>query len=204
MYSSKTHRKLTLAVFVATAFFVPASVLADLGASVQTGVAQPKKAIVRTDQATLRNLQAKTDELVGRGADYNSTLESEGRGVREKVQTPRLKKPNSTAKSVALKKTASERKKILVDIAKKDPRRFLQQKMDKTKRANLPKLVQQEIEEDVTLRAKIEVYHLDNFKDPTQSDYLYFLHEGKERLQFFPTETLSVSSGSQLRIKGVR
>ncbi len=102
-----------------------------------------------------------------------------------------------------IKDKSQQRKKLVLDLMKKDPSAFLQSAMSSVQRQQLPLDIQQDIEKQTTITGKIEVFHIDDFKNPKNSKFEYFIKTENQRINFFPAgKEPSIISGATIRISG--
>ena len=118
----------------------------------------------------------------------NSNLTSLGKGA-QKV-------------SGAVNTTVLERKALIKNLIKKDPRAFFTVKISDADRGRLPASVQVNVEKKVTLEGTTEVLIFDDFKNPKNSRYEYYLNTSNGKIQLYPTSPLNLRSGAKVRLTG--
>lgn len=99
---------------------------------------------------------------------------------------------------------AKKRKDLLLQLAEKNPRLFLALALKKNTQPTLPPEVQAYTEKEVTVEGTTEVLHVDDFKNPVNSKFSYFLKIGNERISLFPTQEIPIASGARVRAKGIQ
>ncbi|MBM2817717.1 MAG: hypothetical protein HW401_307, partial [Parcubacteria group bacterium] len=101
---------------------------------------------------------------------------------------------------------AIERQMLVKELMRKDPAMFLSLAIKTDQRNLLPLDIQPYIEKEATLTSKIEVMHIDDFDNPENSRFDYFLKDidGKTRINFYPTDSLNLVSGTLIKTSGFR
>lgn len=120
----------------------------------------------------------------------------------EKVATP--SKAEKVIDLTKLQTLLSQRKGLMLMLAKTNPRLFLLSVLPENIKTKIPISLQSEIEIKVSLIGKIEVIHVDDFEKPENSRFEYFLRVEKERITLYPSNTLYAVSGETYKIKGVK
>ena len=106
------------------------------------------------------------------------------------------------AATVDLSRIAKDRREVMKELARQNPSEFLKLVISKTERDKLPISVQKDIEKVTTADASLEVIHVDDFENPKNSRYEYYLKRQKERLQYYPTKDAPHRSGTKVRVSG--
>lgn len=99
---------------------------------------------------------------------------------------------------------AKKRKGLLLKLAEKNPRLFLTIALKKNIQSSMSVDIQSYLEKEVTVEGKIEVFHVDDFKTPSNSKFSYFLKIGNEKISLFLTQKLFIASGAKIKVKGIR
>jgi len=102
------------------------------------------------------------------------------------------------------KQTALERKKLMLELAKKNPRAFIANSIRAADRATLPIEVRPYVETQVTTQGTVIVLHIDDFENPDNSRFEYTFKVGSQSLEFYPTTELHMISGTTLKVTGVK
>lgn len=113
------------------------------------------------------------------------------------------------ARMITLGNVAKQRKTMVKELMRTNPRLFFLVAMPEAKRSLFPKNIQADIEKEITtklpLTTTLEVLHIDDFEKPENSRYEYFLRIGREKLNFYPTQDVFLISGTRVKIsKGFR
>ncbi|MCC2630813.1 MAG: hypothetical protein K0S38_622 [Candidatus Paceibacter sp.] len=133
-----------------------------------------------------------TSALEASITNANQTLQSNtGRG-------------RSARSSAATITAAKNRKEQFKELAKKNPQAALRLAFRPEKRAALPTDLQQYIESNVTVTAKVNVLHIDDFKTPENSYFTYTLKASTGDVALYPTREVNVRSGTVLKVNGVQ
>ncbi len=99
---------------------------------------------------------------------------------------------------------AKKRKELLLQVIEKNPELFLAVAMDQEIQSSMPTFVQEHLEKEATVDAVIEVLHIDDFKNPENSKFNYFLILNGEQLNFYPTQDLFIASAAKVRVRGIK
>ncbi len=100
---------------------------------------------------------------------------------------------------------ARKRAKHMELLAQKDPEAFLRNVIAGPQRAKLPSAAQESVEQKVTIKGIMEVLHEDDFKNPKNSKFRYWLRSGAKRYSFSPAgEAPPISSGSVVSVSGYK
>lgn len=99
---------------------------------------------------------------------------------------------------------AKQRKTLVKELMKENPRAFLATAIRKNQRATLPQNIQKDIEQETTITAKIEVFHIDDFENPENSRFEYTLRTKDAKLNFYPTNELHLVSGAEIKVSGLQ
>ncbi|MBI4096431.1 MAG: IPT/TIG domain-containing protein, partial [Candidatus Levybacteria bacterium] len=129
---------------------------------------------------------------------FNKKLTGDVGSLSEEDQTARNR---ATAN---LTEIAKKRKALLLQVIEEDPELFLSIALKQTMQSSMPAAIQEYLEKEVTVEGKTEVLHIDDFKNPANSRFNYFLKIGNEKINLFPTQELPIPSGVKVRIKGIQ
>ncbi len=94
------------------------------------------------------------------------------------------------------------RKQEMTRLAQEDPEAFLALVFSSEEKDTLPLEIRDLTERIVTITGKIEVLHVDDFDDISNSRFYYFLVVDGRRLQFYPTKFLPIRSGAVVKVQG--
>jgi M6 family metalloprotease-like protein len=97
---------------------------------------------------------------------------------------------------------AQKRKEIMKELAEEQPEAFLQFAIPEETRAKLPANVQPLVEQKVYVSGTVMVMHVDDFKNPANSEFRYTLITGVSTLDLRPVSMLAVSSQAQIGVSG--
>lgn len=122
--------------------------------------------------------------------------------LNSEITSRSLAQEEKDLKTANLASGVKQRKILIKELMKENPRAFLATALKKDQRAVLPQDIQKDIEQETALTAKIEVLYIDDFKNPENSRFEYFLRIGKDRLNFYPTDELHLISGAEVKIEG--
>ena len=114
-----------------------------------------------------------------------------------------LRADTSGTSKATLKKVTKERRELLENLIKKDPVSALTSMLPATTVSDLPTEIKSDVEQPVKLSGKIEVLYIDDFKQPQNNRFEYFLKNGAKRLNFYPAaESPSLVSGATVQVQG--
>lgn len=136
-------------------------------------------------------------QLTGQLLQFNKSLNSSAKSLSAKDQTV-------TNQTTRLTEIAKKRKALLLNVIEKDPIIFLTIAMKKTMQLSMPAVTQDYLEKEVTVEGKTEVLHVDDFKNPENSKFSYFVKTDNQKLSLYPTQELSIVSGAKIRVKGIQ
>lgn len=146
-----------------------------------------QKPLVKQTKTSFGAVQGLTKNLL----NLNSEITSRSLAQEEKD----LKIANLTG-------AVRQRKILIKELMKENPRAFLATALRKNQRSSLPQDIQKDIEQETVITAKIEVLHIDDFENPENSRFEYFLQTKDIKLNFYPTEGLYLVSGAEVKING--
>ncbi|MFH1170583.1 MAG: hypothetical protein V1704_03425, partial [Candidatus Vogelbacteria bacterium] len=114
--------------------------------------------------------------------------------------------PNYSNRSTAitLRTLLKDRKNEMLNLAKTNPRLFLNQKLSPTIIQQIPPELRTNIEQPVSLSGNLEVMHVDDFDHPENSRYDYSLVVGHDKYELYPTQPIISASGAVLAVSGSR
>lgn len=113
------------------------------------------------------------------------------------------KQINDEEKLNELIEISKERKEKLISLMRENPKKALEIVIDEQVRDNLPLEVQGNIEEKVEQEGTLNVMHTDDFENPENSKYFYYLvDENFNKVNIYPSENLNLISNTQVRLKG--
>ncbi len=98
---------------------------------------------------------------------------------------------------------SSSRKKGMQSIIKTNPEEVLKLSFPRKVRSGFPTQVQKNLEQEISVAGVLELLVLDDFKNK-KSKTEYFLRADKKRFTLYPTKTLSVTSGSKIKVAGMK
>jgi len=101
---------------------------------------------------------------------------------------------------VALRTILTDRKREMVTLARQSPTLFLTLVISDPDRLALELELQALVEKKVSIQGKIEVWHVDDFEYPENSRYNYGILQGEKRIDFYPTEQISLRSGAEVAV----
>ena len=148
------------------------------------------------------NVQKKQPRVV---TDEEKALAAKIRELRKQMGTlnKELKKSATADSAQSLKKVTVERRKLFEDLLQKNPVLALTSALSVAETENLPVEVKNNVEQPVKLSGKLEVLHIDDFEQPQNSRFEYFLKSGAKRLNFYPAaESPSLISGATVQVQG--
>ncbi|MEK7390795.1 MAG: IPT/TIG domain-containing protein [Patescibacteria group bacterium] len=128
-------------------------------------------------------------------------------GVQTISDSEKVAAPSKAEKVIDLSKLQtllSQRKGLMLMLAKVNPRLFILSVLSESTKAKIPVSLQSEIEKYVSVTGKIEVIHVDDFEKPENSRFEYFLRVGEERFTLYLSNTLYAVSGETYKIKGIK
>ncbi len=109
------------------------------------------------------------------------------------------------ADTAKLKELSSQRKVLMRSLAKSSSAAFLALALKSNQKSLLPAEIQSDIESETTLTsATLEVLHVDDFKNPSNSRFEYFIHQGTDRWSLQTTSLLNLQSGTKVSLSGFR
>lgn len=98
---------------------------------------------------------------------------------------------------------AEEREVFMEELAERDPAQFLANVLSEEELASFPVEIQSKLEKKGSITGEIEVLHADDFNNPENSEFKYYLEAGGTRYQLFPVgEAPSLISGARAQITG--
>ncbi len=111
-------------------------------------------------------------------------------------------KEEKNRKKEAMKVAAKERKKEMKELAKENPAAFLSLAITKKEKDLLPPEVQTEIETETKVRGVTEIIHVDDFKNPERSYFIYKLKGNLTEYEWLPVLSPSVISNTTVDVSG--
>lgn len=104
-----------------------------------------------------------------------------------------------------IKNVVSRRKILMLRLAEKDPKQFLNYAISAGARAALPAELQKDIESKQTIEGFVTTIHIDDFAN-RRASYQYFVSTAqKQRVSFYPAgEAPLIQSGAKVRMSGFR
>ena len=103
-----------------------------------------------------------------------------------------------------LESLLDQRKAMMLNLAKTNPRLFLTQKLSPTVIQQIPLELRTNIEQNVSLTGRLEVIHVDDFENPANSRFDYSLVVGSDKYALYPTGPIISASGAVLAVNGSR
>lgn len=159
----------------------------EVAVEAQKTLAEQKSFVNKQTKTSFGAVQGLTKNLL----NLNSEITSRSLAQEEKD----LKIANLTS--------AVKQRKILVkELMKENPRAFLVTAIKRNQRSLLPVNIQKDIEQETVITAKIEVLHIDDFENPKNSRFEYTLRTKDAKLNFYPTDELYLVSGAEVKING--
>jgi hypothetical protein len=107
-----------------------------------------------------------------------------------------------TANPEKLPRQLTERKNLLIALAKTDPRAFTLSSLSDSVLAKIPEALRKELERNVTVTGIIDAIQFDDFNKHENSRVEYFITVGNEKYSLYPTNDLSVISGGTFKVTG--
>lgn len=98
--------------------------------------------------------------------------------------------------------SVKERKELIKNLIKTNPKAFFEVKLSDTERAKLPVSLQTDVEKNVTLEGTTEVLVFDDFDNPKNSKYEYYLNTSNGKIQLYATTPLNLRAGAKVRLTG--
>ncbi|MBI2097461.1 MAG: hypothetical protein HYT46_00795, partial [Candidatus Vogelbacteria bacterium] len=151
--------------------------------------AQTNTALVTQLKAQLAKLQATLLTLTQSGV----TVSSLNNQIATKI---------GRVSPAELKSLLDQRKALMLDLAKVNPRQFLSLVIKESDRNRLPAELKNKVESPIQIEGKIEVWHIDDFENPENSRYDYYLRQGQTKFFLYPTKSLMFPSETTLQING--
>ncbi len=145
-------------------------------------------ASTRTSASPSQQLALDVSQLIGQIKQLSKDITTPSTRQGTSIQTVKAK--------------AIQRKTLMIDLMKKYPNAFLQNIITPTQRQQLPVEVQQYIEQQTSISGKLEVIHVDDFKNQKNSRFEYYIKTSNQKVNFFPTGTLAAISGSVVKVTG--
>jgi M6 family metalloprotease-like protein len=98
---------------------------------------------------------------------------------------------------------AQKRETLMVQLAQKDPKAFLQSVIDDTTRAQFAADVQAHIEKHVNVQGTVNVIHIDDFDNEANSRFAYTLNSNGKKLPLYLAGSApAISSRSSVKVDG--
>ncbi|MEK7621694.1 MAG: hypothetical protein AAB415_00785 [Patescibacteria group bacterium] len=101
-----------------------------------------------------------------------------------------------------LKSLLVQRKVEMLTLAQNNPRLFLTQKLSPSTIQKILPNLRPNLEQAATLTGRLEVMHIDDFKQPQNSEFVYSLVVGNEKYALYPTEPIYSASGAVMKVDG--
>ncbi|MBI2100136.1 MAG: hypothetical protein HYT48_02230, partial [Candidatus Vogelbacteria bacterium] len=154
----------------------------------------------QTQLAAVGVTHNKPDQAFNGGAAL--ALTSELRKLKDKHAAATVGGRDQQDSEQRLINISRERKIAMLKLAKENPRLFLSLALKKKDKAALPAKVQANVETETQVTGQIEVLHIDDFAKPENSHFLYSIKSGRQKLEFYSTSDLYLSSGATVRVNG--
>ncbi len=103
-----------------------------------------------------------------------------------------------------LRSALKDRKDVMLNLAEENPTLFLNLGLPSATRQKISPSLQADLESNVSLTGIIEEVHVDDFKNPENSYFNYYLRVGSERLALHTTSPVYSQSGAKVRVEGVK
>ncbi len=175
---------------------VLAIILLPFLASAQTNTTLIQlKAQVARLQATLRSLTSETAVKPIEVSPSLSSVSSLNNQITAKV---------GRIGAAELKSLLIQRKSEMLNLAKINPRLFLNQKLSPAIIQQIPQDLRINLEQPVSLTGRLEVMHIDDFENPENSRYDYSLVVGRDKYALYSTQPIPSVSGAVLAVSGSR
>lgn len=97
---------------------------------------------------------------------------------------------------------AKERKIVALELMKQNPLLFLSLAMPASKKGLLSREAQNEIETERVVTGAVDVLHIDDFNNPKNSRFEYFLNTKDGRFNLYPVADLNMQSGTAITARG--
>ncbi len=109
---------------------------------------------------------------------------------------------SSYAAKAEVEQQLTVRKQLMLELAKSNPGLFLAQVLPTSVKSGLSVNALAKIESPKTISGVLGVMHIDDFKNPENSRFAYYVHQGKTKIELFPTKPLNTASGARVTVSG--